>query len=150
MSSEHSTYRVVFWGEVTLGHTRSDVARRFAKWFKIKERKTLQKLFGGRLLTLKKGLSYSEAQLYSDVIRGLGAVCRIEPEQSILTAQYPLPQLQAEREHRPAHELRLVDEGEVAERDRNNPFAARDLQVPSHPPCKYYDPRATGPLPVRS
>lgn len=143
MSNRHPTYRVVFWGEVMLGRAGEDVARQFAKWFKIEDSRKLRQVFSGRLLVLKKGLSYQDATLYSDVIRGLGAMCRIEPERIAFAEPSRITQIAEIAATKPVVpvELQLVEEG-LAQEDHANPFAARDILVENHPPCKYYDPHA--------
>ena len=133
MSDENATYKVVFWGEVLLGQSRQQVADRFAQCFKLKDKKVLSRLFSGRLTILKKGISEVEARQYCEAIRSLGAVCRLERECVILT---PRPVHSTGRdtllEERSsavrATDLRLVGEDEdEPERERRNPFAARDI-----------------------
>lgn len=143
MSTRQPTYRVVFWGEVMLGRAQDDVSRQFAKWFKIEDSRKLKQVFSGRLLVLKKGLSYQDATLYSDVIRGIGAMCRIEPEhKAFIRSANPSHKVAIEAVAPPSNvQLQLVEESE-SEEERSNPFAARDIRVENHPPCKYYDPHA--------
>ena len=148
MQNGRPTFRVVFWGEVILGQQREIVEQKFAKWFRIRDRGVLARLFCGRLLTLKRGLSQREAQRYCEVIRGIGALCRMEPEYSVLqdtAAALPREITEENRQERLSRlpELRLVneDEGMQAEVVDENPFAARDVESAPHPPMKYYDPR---------
>ena len=71
-------YKVVFSGNTLPGHTRDDVAARFATAFKLKDKPLLQQLFSGKIVTLKRGLSYEQAQHYSLMLEKLGADCCIE------------------------------------------------------------------------
>lgn len=75
------TYRLMFWGQCAHGRQRGDVMHAFANRFKIANRRQLEQLFSGKVMTLKKGLSYRQADKYSDAIEEVGAVCRKESEQ---------------------------------------------------------------------
>lgn len=79
-SSQEESYRIVFWGQVAPEYTAKEVALGFVRTFQIKERRQLQKLFTGKVVTLKKNLSHEDAQKYFDAIEALGGVCRIESE----------------------------------------------------------------------
>lgn len=76
----NETYRIVFWGEAAAGHDRRQVARAFAQRFGIKSRQQLLRLFSGRVVTLKQGVSTEEAHRYITAIRELGGICRMESE----------------------------------------------------------------------
>lgn len=143
MSAGSARYRVVFWGEVTLGNDATEVAQRFAKWFRVQDPAILKKLFSGRLLTLKRGLGYKEAQLYADVIRGLGAMCRLEPERPLFSgAEVRRPARRpAVLAAQPPAELKLLEEGDIPDQEQDGPFAARDLTPAAHPPARFGDPR---------
>ncbi len=78
-----STYKVVFWGGIQADQEQSEVIRRFAKRFKLSDRKQLATLFSGRILTLRAGLSDYTAQKIATALRELGAECRVEPELNI-------------------------------------------------------------------
>ncbi len=152
--SYQPTYRVVFWGACTLSHTHShdrvDVARRFARRFNIRQLKHLQYLFSGRLVTLKTRLSYHEAKRYGEVIRGLGAVCRLEKETNWQTNfafaddQVRKQSSVAGQELEKALSLqpKRAEQQVHKETEKNVLFAARDAQVPEHPPLPYQDHQA--------
>lgn len=152
-----STYRVVFWGDVAEGRSRRDVALKFARKFRINDSKKLKRIFSGRLMTLKRGLSESEAQRYCQVITDLGACSRMEPEAPLAGSDWGDAELQPKR---PRHTASIhfdtmgldVQDFIAAQTDtkpaedyglegRRNPFGARDLAEAEHPPVKYYDGR---------
>ncbi|GAB3094728.1 hypothetical protein G8770_01420 [Aestuariicella hydrocarbonica] len=136
MSEMLSTYRVVFWGDVAAGHSKRDVALKFARQFGLKNSRQLKHLFSGRFLTLKRGLSEAEAQRYRRVIDGLGGVCRVEREVTSFScanrSQKPQKRLPGPLEKPETMfsmlDLKTVEEAPEPEADeRRNPFAARDL-----------------------
>ncbi len=150
--SYQPTFRVVFWGACTLSHERVDVARRFARRFNIRQLKHLQYLFSGRLVTLKTRLSYHEAKRYGEVIRDLGAVCRLEKEANWQTnfafADEPVRQKPPVADQSLEKALSLqpkqADPQVQKKAEKNAMFAARDAQLPEHPPLPYQDHRAAG------
>ncbi|GAB1256742.1 hypothetical protein [Aurantivibrio plasticivorans] len=75
-----ATYRVVFWGETARGYDRDLVVRNFASRFKINSRRQLERLFSGKVITLKHSLPLAEAHRYIKAIQDVGAVCRMESE----------------------------------------------------------------------
>ena len=76
----NDTYRVVFWGQCARGYERALVARAFAKRFKVTSSRQLARLFSGKVLTLKKGLSENQAEKFVGAIQSVGGVCRKESE----------------------------------------------------------------------
>ncbi len=150
MSNTESTYRVVFWGGLMLGQSRIQVAKRFARQFKIRTPSQLQQLFSGRLLTLKSGLDYEKAKHYSDAIRLMGGICRIELESNPLTARFEERQAKAVDSVKPrmTADLELLTTETLSrqsldELGDDSPFAARETSTQEHPPCKYFDARAS-------
>ena len=81
-----TSYKVIFSGNTLDGHSPIQVVQQFAKAFKLSDQSTLQKLFSGKVITLKRGLSYEQAQRYSSNLQKLGADCCIEPEHNPLLA----------------------------------------------------------------
>lgn len=77
---QNETYRLIFWGETARGRARTDVARAFARKFGIQQQGQLQRLFSGKVVTLKHGLTANQAQKYVEAIQSLGAVCQMERE----------------------------------------------------------------------
>lgn len=150
MSNTQSTYRVVFWGGLMLGQTRLQVAKRFARQFKIRTPRQLQQLFSGRLLTLKSSLDYDQAKHYSDAIRLMGGICRVELESNPLTARFEEQQKKAVESVKPkmATELEMLTTDALSrncleELGNDSPFASREPSKQDHPPCKYFDARAS-------
>ncbi|MGH1485053.1 MAG: hypothetical protein ACRBCI_02460 [Cellvibrionaceae bacterium] len=80
MSDNDQTYKVVFSGNTIEGNSTSDVAKRFAEAFKLNDQASIQQLFSGKIITLKRGLNYEQAQRYSRILQKLGADCCIECE----------------------------------------------------------------------
>ncbi|MGH1374082.1 MAG: hypothetical protein ACRBBW_18725 [Cellvibrionaceae bacterium] len=150
MSNTESTYRVVFWGGLMLGQSRLQVAKRFARQFKIRAPRQLQQLFSGRLLTLKSGLDYEQARHYSDAIRLMGGICRIELETNPLTSKFEERQARAVQSVKPqvAADFELLTAQALSRESLedlgdDSPFAAREPSTQQHPPCKYFDARAS-------
>lgn len=155
-TSSRETFRVVFWGDVAAGQSRREVALKFARRFRISDSKQLKRIFSGRLLTLKRGLSAADAQRYCKVITELGANCRMEREAHALAGGdwgggQPEPR-------RPRHtafisfdtlgfgaqdfsEPEEAPEGDVSIEGSRDPFGVRDVSETEHPPVKYYDGR---------
>ena len=74
------TFRVVFSGEVLPDQDRNKVAKRFAAAFNLRDSNALRRLFSGKVVTLKKGLSHEHAQRYRTILMDMGAQCCIEKE----------------------------------------------------------------------
>lgn len=73
-------YKVTFFGNTTNNQNRSIVAKRFAAAFNLRDSKALKKLFSGKAITLKKGLTHDQAHRYGQIMMEMGADCCIEPE----------------------------------------------------------------------
>ena len=150
--NSHVTYRVVFWGDVVAGLSRRDVALKFARQFRIRSVKQLQRIFSGRLLTLKRQLSEAQAQRFCQVLSDLGALCRMEREvdagwhkvepdedrpRHTASIRFDLLGLTALDFTDPAPPAATASAAQFS----HNPFAARDPVEPVHPPVRYYDGR---------
>jgi hypothetical protein len=144
--SYQPTYRVVFWGACTLSHDRVDVARRFARRFNIRQLKHLQYLFSGRLVTLKARLSYHEAKRYGEVIRTLGAVCRLEKEANWQTnfafADEPVRKKSSVADQSLERALSLQPKQAEQSIQKGAMFSARETRLVEHPPMRYQDHQA--------
>ena len=75
-----ATYRIAFWGQCQRGANRDDVLAAFAQRFKIANKRQLEQLFSGKVITLKKGLDENQANKYMNAILEVGALCRKESE----------------------------------------------------------------------
>lgn len=82
MKQNKQRYKIIFSGNILPGHTVSEVANRFSYVFKLKDKGYLQQLFSGKTITLKRELTYEQAQRYSLILTKLGADCCIERRQS--------------------------------------------------------------------
>jgi hypothetical protein len=72
------TYKVVFEGEILPGSNGEDVKRQLATAFGI-DAPTLDRLFAGRPVVIKRGIDRETAMKYKNAFAKAGAVCRIEP-----------------------------------------------------------------------
>jgi hypothetical protein len=70
-------HSIVFKGEVRQGLTGEEVRSNLARLFKLEPGAQIDRLFSGRPVTLKKGLSAEQAQKYADGLLRAGAVCEI-------------------------------------------------------------------------
>lgn len=146
----HATYRVVFWGQVDPGLSRKEVALKFARQFRVRNVHQLKHLFSGRVLTLKRGLSESRARRFSQVMTGLGVVCRLEREGETAWQRTELPDARPRHTATIRFDLQGLSALDFPDAERSlavheaagrNPFSARDLPEAQHPPVRYYDGR---------
>ncbi|MBB3167842.1 hypothetical protein [Simiduia aestuariiviva] len=77
-SNSQQRYKVVFWGQVQPTVTRSEFAKRFARFFNVRNLTHLRQYFTGRLMVLKSGLTEAQAQGLATRIKQFGGVCRVE------------------------------------------------------------------------
>ena len=73
------TFRLVFQGKITPDVNLAEVKSRLQKLFK-KDAQTIEKLFTGRKIPIKQGLSQTQAVQYQEKMRALGALCEIEAQ----------------------------------------------------------------------
>ena len=79
-----NTYKITFSGKTLQNQQVSKVSQRFAEMFGISDQKILERAFSGRTNTLKRGLSYEQAQRYREHLAKIGADCCIECERNPL------------------------------------------------------------------
>jgi len=70
-------YRLVFEGKTLPEHDLATVKNRLAQVFK-KDAHTIEKMFSGKKIPLKQGLSNEKAQQYQAKMQALGVLCTIE------------------------------------------------------------------------
>ena len=79
-----STYKVVLSGEVLPGYEPDQVKEALAKLFKLedphKREQTLSRIFSGKPIAIKKGLSNEKAVAYQQAINKAGMVCDVVSE----------------------------------------------------------------------
>ncbi len=90
MNTFTPTYKVVFSGTTLNGQSPHDVAKRFSEAFKLDDEASLQQLFSGKIITLKRGLTHEQAQRYSKILQKLGADCCIECEANPLFSEHEI------------------------------------------------------------
>ena len=88
MNNDNQTYKVIFSGNIIEGNTISEVAQRFAQAFKLNDQTSIEQLFSGKVMTLKRGLTHEQAQRYSRILQKLGADCCIECEKPSLFGNF--------------------------------------------------------------
>jgi hypothetical protein len=81
MAHSAETYKVVFSGKTFEGYDPKAVTNRFSLAFNISDKDSLQQIFSGKIIILKRGLDYMAAQRYNRVLSKLGADCCLEREQ---------------------------------------------------------------------
>ena len=74
-----STYSVIFRGDLEPGYTVADVKANFAALFKAGP-ETVEKLFSGRPLAIKKGLSQAQAEQLQATLSRNGALSALKPD----------------------------------------------------------------------
>ncbi|WP_455222938.1 M48 family metallopeptidase, partial [Kaarinaea lacus] len=75
------TFRLVFQGKIAPGQDLAEVKGRLQKLFK-KDAATIDKMFTGKKIPLKQGLTQAQAQQYQEKMRSLGVLCNIESQAS--------------------------------------------------------------------
>lgn len=83
------TYSLVFRGDLVPGYTTTDVKANLARLFKASP-ETVEKLFSGRPLAIKKGLGKAQAEQLQATLAKLGAQSSLKPESE--PAPAPAPQ----------------------------------------------------------
>ena len=71
------TFRLVFQGKIAPDQDLAEVKGRLQKLFK-KDAATIDKMFGGKKVCLKQGLTESQAQQYQEKMRSIGVLCDVE------------------------------------------------------------------------
>lgn len=85
------TYSVIFRGDLQPGYTVDDVKANFARLFKAGP-ETVEKLFSGRPLAIKKGLGKAQAEQLQATLVKLGAQSSVKAEgDSPISAEAPAP-----------------------------------------------------------
>lgn len=74
-----STYSVIFRGDLLPGYTAADVKANFARLFKAGP-ETVEKLFSGRPLAIKKGLNHAQAEQLQATLARHGAQSALKAE----------------------------------------------------------------------
>jgi len=74
-----STYRLVFQGKISPDHNLATVKSRLQQVFK-KDAQTIEKMFSGKKVPLKQGLSQEKAQQYQAKMQSLGLICNVEAQ----------------------------------------------------------------------
>lgn len=87
-------YSVIFRGDLVAGYTAADVKANMARLFKA-EPATIDKLFSGRPLAIKKGLAQPQAEQLQATLAKIGAQSSLKAEGDV-PAPPPAPRAAAE------------------------------------------------------
>ncbi|WP_299595656.1 hypothetical protein [uncultured Microbulbifer sp.] len=82
------SYSVIFRGDLQPGYTVADVKANFARLFKTGP-ETVEKLFSGRPLAIKKGLGKAQAEQLQATLVKLGAQSSLKTEGEAVPAEAP-------------------------------------------------------------
>ena len=74
-----SIYNLVFEGKIVTGQDLAEVKKRLQKVFN-KDAHTIEKLFSGRKVKLKQGLTEDQAIQYKAKMHSIGALCEVEAQ----------------------------------------------------------------------
>jgi len=85
-----TTYSVIFRGDLQPGYTVADVKANFARLFRAAP-ETVEKLFNGRPLAIKKSLTRAQAEQLQETLAKLGAQSALKPEGETAPAPNPVP-----------------------------------------------------------
>ncbi|MEX2963730.1 hypothetical protein [Microbulbifer sp. TYP-18] len=83
-------YQVIFRGDLVAGFTAADVKANMARLFKAGP-ETIAKLFSGRPLAIKKGLSQAQAEQLQATLAKIGAQSSLRPEGAVPAAPPATP-----------------------------------------------------------
>ncbi|WP_428820507.1 hypothetical protein [Microbulbifer sp. MCCC 1A16149] len=106
------TYSVIFRGDLEPGYTVADVKANFARLFKAGP-DTVEKLFSGRPLAIKKGMAQAQAEQLQATLSKLGAQSTVRAE----GVEQPVPQPAASSPRAPEPQpatAPVADAGETA------------------------------------
>ncbi|SDZ96861.1 hypothetical protein [Microbulbifer marinus] len=85
------TYSLIFRGDLVPGFTAADVKANLARLFKAGP-ETVDKLFSGRPLAIKKGLSQAQAEQLQATLAKLGAQAALKADGEPVAPPAPAPQ----------------------------------------------------------
>lgn len=126
------TYSLIFRGDLVPGFTAGDVKANLARLFKAGP-ETVEKLFSGRPLAIKKGLSRAQAEQLQATLAKLGAQAAIKVEGGVATAptpppradEAPAPQASAQPQSRPDWSLAPMEGNLVKDHEREKKEAVQ-------------------------
>lgn len=75
-----STYKLVFRGDIAPGHSYLQVKARLQELFRLDEA-GIEKLFGGRPVTIKRNLTEANARVWCETLLKAGAIVESSPEE---------------------------------------------------------------------
>jgi len=75
---EEIRYRVLFSGNVAEGYDADKTKEKLAALFRV-DMPCIDRIFNGRLVSIKKNVDYNTAQQYCNALGKIGAICRIAP-----------------------------------------------------------------------
>lgn len=113
------TFRLVFQGKIAPEQNIAEVKSRLQKLFK-KDAATIDKMFSGKKVALKQGLSEAQAQQYQEKMQSLGVLCEIEsqsppPAKEREVARAPAPSSTIARPASSSTSQTTVNHGPISE-----------------------------------
>lgn len=81
-------YKVTFNAQIIDGKTMDEVKQNLSKLFK-SSAEIIEKLFSGKIITIKKGLTEQQAKNYQQAMLKAGATANIQPMEDVTSAPYP-------------------------------------------------------------
>ncbi len=89
--NDESRYDVIFRGEIVSGLTSEKVRKNLIRLFKSSE-STIEKLFSGKTITIKKAVTEQKAHSYQQAMQKAGAISKIRLVEDIETIDFkPVP-----------------------------------------------------------
>lgn len=118
-----TTYSLIFRGDLVAGFTAGDVKANMARLFKAGP-ETVEKLFSGRPLAIKKGLGKAQAQQLQATLAKIGAQTSLKAENEPAAAP-PAPQPQARSQPEPQWSLAPMEGNLVKDSEREKKEAVQ-------------------------
>lgn len=132
-------HKIVFSGKLVDGAEPAMVRRKVAQLFRLHDGSTLDRLFSGNPMIIRKNLDAAGARRIRDALRKAGALCVVEPPlPAVKPPPPPPPPDTAGLSLVPTEEEQAQNQSREEE---DNPFAVRDLSTPPADPTAPAAPR---------
>ncbi|AMX01893.1 hypothetical protein [Microbulbifer thermotolerans] len=127
--SEQSTFSLIFRGDLVPGFTVADVKANFARLFKAGPG-AVEKLFSGRPVAIKKGLSKAQAEQLQATLAKVGAQTALKAEGGGETPAAPAPREETQPQPAPGPEWSIAPmEGNLIKEHEREKKAAVQVSV---------------------
>lgn len=125
-------HKIVFSGKLADGAEPAAVRRKVAQLFRLHDKSTLDRLFSGNPVVIRKNLDATGARKIRDALRKAGALCVVEPPLPAVKPPPPPPPPDTGGLSLVPTEEEQAQSGDSEE--DSNPFAVRDLSTPPADP----------------